>query len=170
MQIKPLRKRHINVILSWIKTEAEMVQWAGSIFDWPPTKNQFSVHLKEAKARPPFLYPFSFCNNDEMLGYCEISNHNRKYESAMLSRVIITPEKRGKGLGEFMVKEIVRFGFSELGLNRIDLVVFDFNHAAIRCYSKVGFVHEGTKRESAKVGDSYWNCNLMSILKREWKY
>jgi hypothetical protein len=28
---------------------------------------------------------------------------------------------------------------------------------------------EKTLRESAKVGDSYWNCHIMSILRREWK-
>jgi len=178
MMIKPLKLKshkgwpgsHIPEILSWIKTEADMVQWAGSIFNWPLTQEQFLEHLKATKAKPPTLYPFTFCNGDELLGYCEISDYIRKYDSAMLSRVIISPGKRGKRLGEFMIKEVVQFGFKELGLNRIGLGVFDFNHAAIKCYSKVGFIHEGTKRESARVGGSFWSCHLMSILKRDWKY
>lgn len=178
MQVKQLKQKsikgrpgpYIPEILSWIKTEADMVQWAGSAFSWPLTQKQFSEHLKAAKTQPPTLYPFTLCKKDELLGYCEISDYIRKYDSAMLSRVIIAPGKHGKGLGEFMIKEVLQFGFGELGLNRIGLGVFDFNHAAIKCYSKVGFVHEGIKRESAKVGDSSWNCHLMSILKREWKY
>ncbi len=170
MKIKPLRQKYIPEILSWIKTEADMIQWAGSVFNWPLTQKQFREHLKAAKAQPPTLYPFTLCNGEKLLGYCEISNHNRNSDSAMLSRVIIAPGRRGKGLGEFMIKEALQFGFSELGLNRIGLGVFDFNHAATRCYSKAGFVLEGTKRESARTGNSFWNCHLMSILKREWKY
>jgi RimJ/RimL family protein N-acetyltransferase len=170
MQIKQIKLKHIREILSWIETEADMIQWAGSVFNWPLTQKQFREHVQASKAQPPILYPFTLCDEDELLGYCEISDYIRKYDSAMLSRVIIAPQNRNKGLGEFMIKEALRFGFKELGLNRIGLGVFDFNHAAIRCYLKVGFVHEGTKRESAKVSDSFWNCHLMSILKREWKY
>lgn len=170
MQVKQLKQKYIPEILSWIKKEADMVQWAGSIFNWPLTQKQFHEHLKAAKAQPPTLYPFTLCDENDLIGYCEISDHNRNYDSAMLSRVIITPGKRDKGLGELMIKEVLRFGFEEIGLNRIGLGVFDFNHAATRCYSKVGFVHEGTKRESVSVGDSFWNCHFMSILKREWKY
>jgi RimJ/RimL family protein N-acetyltransferase len=170
MQIKPLRQKYIPEILSWIKTEADMVQWAGSVFSWPLTQKQFREHLKTANTQQPTLYPFTLCDEDNLLGYCEISDYIRKYDSAMLSRIIISPFKRDKGLGELMIKEVLRFSFEELGLNRIGLGVFDFNHAAIKCYSKVGFVREGTKRESARVGDSFWNCHLMSILKKEWKY
>jgi RimJ/RimL family protein N-acetyltransferase len=49
------------------------------------------------------------------------------------------------------------------------LGVFDFNTPAIRCYTKAGFILEGTLREHAKVGDQYWNCHMMSLLRKEWK-
>ena len=119
MQVKLLRQKshkgwpgsYIPEILSWIKTEADMVQWAGSVFSWPLTQKQFREHLKSAKAQQPTLYPFTLCDEDELLGYCEISDYIRKNDSAMLSRVIISPRKRGKGLGEFMIKEVLRFGF-----------------------------------------------------------
>ena len=67
-----------------------------------------------------------------------------------------------------MLKEVLNFGFDTLNLNRVALGVFDFNEAAIKCYEKLGFSLEGTTRESAKAGDTYWNCHLMSILKKEW--
>jgi len=87
----------------------------------------------------------------------------------MLSRVLIAPKNRNKGLGEFMLKEVMYYGFNKLDLNRIGLGVFDFNTPAIRCYTKLGFILEGTLREYAKVGDKYWNCHMMSLLRRDWK-
>lgn len=169
MKLEPFRYKYIREVISWIETEADMIQWGGSIFSWPLTKKQFREHLRAAIQKPPALYPFALQNRGEIFGYCEISDLKRRYNSAMLSRVLVSPQRRGKGLGEFMVTEAARFGFNQLGLNRIGLGVFDFNISAIRCYIKIGFIYEGTMRESARAGDQYWNCHIMSLLRTEWK-
>jgi RimJ/RimL family protein N-acetyltransferase len=67
-----------------------------------------------------------------------------------------------------MISGVLKFGFDGLGLNRIGLGVFDFNKQAIKCYKNMGFKPEGTLRQTAKVGDSFWSCNMMSILSKEW--
>jgi len=60
-------------------------------------------------------------------------------------------------------------GFGELGLHRIDLVVFDFNTAAIKCYERAGFTREGHLREARKIGSEYWTLYQMSVLEQEWR-
>ncbi len=169
MELVPFKQKHIRVIRSWIKTEADMIQWAGSTFVWPLTQNQFREHLKAARIEHPSLYPFSLEKRGKVVGYCEISDHRRRYNSAMLSRVIISARYRQKDLGKFMVKQALQYAFSDLGLNRLGLGVFDSNETAIRCYTRAGFVLEGTLRQVVKVGNSYWNYHLMSVLRKEWK-
>ncbi len=168
MEILRFKMKYAPVILSWVKTEADTVQWAGHALVWPITQKQFRAHLRESQGQPPSLYPFALLNRGRVAGYCELSNHQRHSGSAMLSRVIVAPRRRGKGYATFMVREVLRIGFADLELNRVWLGVFDFNEAAIECYRRAGFVHEGTLRQSAKVGESYWNCHLMSILRKEW--
>jgi RimJ/RimL family protein N-acetyltransferase len=168
MEVLPFKLKYMSDILSWVKTEAEMVQWAGHAFVWPMTQRQFREHLKGSKTLFPSLYSFVLSNRGRVAGYCELSHHQRNSKSAMLSRVIVAPRHRGKGYGTLMIREVLQCGFADLGLNRIGLGVFDFNEAAIKCYQRAGFVREGTLRQSAKVGDSYWNCHLMSILQKEW--
>jgi RimJ/RimL family protein N-acetyltransferase len=114
------------------------------------------------------LYSFGLYKGDLLIGYCELAGVHRKAQAAQLSRVIISPRHRNKGLAIIMIKYVLAFGFQELGLNRIGLGVFDFNKPAIKCYKKVGFTLEGTLRESARVGDSFWNCHMMSLLRKEW--
>jgi RimJ/RimL family protein N-acetyltransferase len=169
MKLEPFRQKYIREIISWIKTEQDMIQWAGSVFSWPLAQRQIREHLKAAGQELPTLYPFALHNRGKIVGYCEISDLKRRYNSAMLSRVLISPRRRGRGLGEFMINEALRIGFNQLGLNRIGLGVFDFNVPAIRCYVKAGFIYEGTMRQSAKAGDEYWNCHIMSVLQTEWK-
>jgi RimJ/RimL family protein N-acetyltransferase len=169
MELRRFRRKDMSKFLAWVKSEAEMVAWAGAAFTWPLTQQQFRRHLETAAADPPVLYPFGFYEGKELVGYCELSDYRRGADSAMFSRVIVCPDQRGKGRGSFMVQQVLAFGFSDLALNRIGLGVFESNEAAIRCYSKTGFRGEGTLRESARVGDAYWNCHIMSILYKEWR-
>jgi RimJ/RimL family protein N-acetyltransferase len=169
MQFVLFKQKYIRDVISWVKTERDLVQWAGSTFSWPLTQKQFREHLKAAKTPNPAIYPFALLNRGKIAGYCEISDMRPMFDSAMLSRVLVSPRSRSRGLGEFMVKQAVKFGFEQLNLNRIGLGVFDFNIAAARCYTKAGFIYEGTTRESAKAGTEYWNCHIMSLLRKEWK-
>jgi RimJ/RimL family protein N-acetyltransferase len=104
-----------------------------------------------------------------LIGYCELARYDRKSQSAHISQVIISPKHRSKGFAKIMIGSVLKFGFEELGLNRIMLGVFDFNKPAIKCYKKMGFKLEGTLRQTTKVGDSFWNCHMMSILRKEWQ-
>lgn len=158
----------IKTVLSWIESEAAMFKWAGPVFTWPLTQPQFRRHLAAAKTEPPTLYPFGLYESSKILGYCELSNHDRRFNCANVSRVIMSPRHRNKKLGQYMVNQLLIFGFEQLSLNRIGLGVFDFNAAAIRCYTKIGFALEGTLRQSIRVGESYWNCHIMSVLRDEW--
>jgi RimJ/RimL family protein N-acetyltransferase len=133
------------------------------------TQKQFREHLRAVKIKPATLYSFGLYRENKLIGYCELSGLNRKFQSAHLSRVIISPKHRKKGLAQIMIGSVLKFGSGELGLNRIGLGVFDFNKPAIKCYKNIGFKLEGTLRESAKVGVSFWNCHMMSILRKEWQ-
>ena len=163
------KRRDVPELVSWVETEAEMVQWTGSVFTWPLTENQFRQHLEAADMRPPTLYAFGLYERSRIIGYCELSQHRRQACSAMLSRVIVCPRRRQRGWGKSMVRQVLAFGFEQLELHRIGLGVFDFNEAAIRCYAEAAFTHEGTLRDSARVGNRYWSCHLMSILCHEWR-
>ncbi|MFC1495272.1 GNAT family N-acetyltransferase [Thermodesulfobacteriota bacterium] len=168
MEIIPLKSKYIREIVSWIKSESDMVQWAGLVFTWPMTQKQFKEHIKKGKKETQTLFPFVMVNDNRLIGYCELSAFHRHTNQARLTRVIISPWHRNKGMAAVMLKEVLNFGFETLDLNRIALGVFDFNEAAIKCYKKLGFSLEGTMRESAKTGNTYWNCYLMSILRKEW--
>ena len=169
MKLERFKLKYVPQVVSWVDDEVQMVQWAGGAFRWPITQKQFREHLRVSRAKPPALYPFALIDRGAILGYCELAQYNPRWGLAILSRVLISPRRRHAGLGRLMVSRAVRFGFEELGLHRIGLSVFDFNRAAIRCYSSLDFVLEGTQRHCAKVDDSYWNCHLMSLLRTEWK-
>jgi RimJ/RimL family protein N-acetyltransferase len=73
-----------------------------------------------------------------------------------------------KGYGTEAMQLVLQHGFQTLNLNRIMLEVYTTNPRAIRCYEKVGFVHEGCKRQGMYKNGVYIDVLLMSVLRQEW--
>src|SRR6185295_8053087 len=105
----------------------------------------------------------------ESVGQIGFSRIWLKTAAAHVGPVIVAPGLRGRGIGLSMMREILRLGFDELRLHRIELVVFDFNKPAIACYEKAGFRAEGLLRDIVRMGDTYWHWQAMSILAPEYR-
>lgn len=104
----------------------------------------------------------------ELLGTCGLFNtalpENR---SAELGIQIGDKARWGQGYGTDTVRTLCRFGFEEMNLHRIELIVFAHHVAARRVYEKVGFVVEAVARE-AHWGDGRWYDDVyMSLLEGE---
>jgi L-phenylalanine/L-methionine N-acetyltransferase len=74
----------------------------------------------------------------------------------------------GRGVGTALIGAALRVGFYFLDLEKIELVVYIDNAAAIRLYEKAGFIHEGTKRGNAIRDGQYIDAHVMSLLKHDW--
>ncbi len=73
-----------------------------------------------------------------------------------------------RGLTTEAVRAVLRFGFKEVGLNRISAVCHVENAASERVMRKVGMTYEGTVREGYWVKGGFESRKLYSILRREW--
>jgi ribosomal-protein-alanine N-acetyltransferase len=93
---------------------------------------------------------------------------NQKDLRARYSVGIFDASILGKGLGTEITQLILQFAFEELNLYRVDLRVLEYNHRAIACYEKCGFVKEGIEREGALIENKFETDVLMSILEREY--
>ena len=70
----------------------------------------------------------------------------------------------GKGIGSFIVKELVRIGFEEFKLYRLYAEVFDNNIASARVLEKNGFIKEATLKQAIIKDSVRLNLNVFSIL------
>lgn len=75
----------------------------------------------------------------------------------------------GTGLMTEAVKRVVRFGFEEMRLNRIEARVDALNLPSARVLQKCGFQHEGTLREQYVRYGQRHDMMYLSILRREWR-
>jgi [ribosomal protein S5]-alanine N-acetyltransferase len=77
-------------------------------------------------------------------------------------------ENWGKGYGTDATRLMVHYAFATLNLNRVWLLVLEYNERGIRCYEKVGFRKEGLLRQEHFREGRYWDTYLMAILRDDW--
>lgn len=152
---------------------AFLLQWAGPTFTFPLTKRQLVSYLEDSNQPDTtnLIYKVIDIESDKTIGHISLGKIDYTNKSARIGKVLVgDTSMRGKGIGELMIKAIVKVGFEDLHLHRLSLGVFDFNKSAIGCYKKVGFQIEGLLRDYRKINDQYWSIYEMSILEEEWQH
>jgi [ribosomal protein S5]-alanine N-acetyltransferase len=75
------------------------------------------------------------------------------------------PDYWGKGMMPEITKEILRFGFGEMGLNRIEALYHPQNEQSWTVLKKSGFEYEGTLRKRWFDKGSFVDAAIASIIK-----
>ena len=82
---------------------------------------------------------------------------------------LIGPRAFGRGFGTEATRLVLAHAFDTVGINRVELEVYDFNPRARHVYEKVGFVHEGTKRQALLWDGAWVDAHLMAMLASDWR-
>ena len=75
----------------------------------------------------------------------------------------------GQGYATEAAREVLRYGFEDLGLHRIFASHFKHNPASGRILVKLGMRNEGCQREHLRKWDQFVDSELYGILRREWE-
>ena len=79
----------------------------------------------------------------------------------------LRPEARRGGLGTCALRLICDYGFSELGIARLEMTTFPGNVATIRVAERVGFTAEGVLRSYTRTRGRRRDLTLLSLLPGE---
>jgi RimJ/RimL family protein N-acetyltransferase len=152
-----------STLISWIETEEMLMQFGGPGFQFPLTYEQ----LDESALDPNrFSFKVMVNNTNECIGHCEVLVTDL---TAKIGRVIIgNKNARGKGYGEQVMRELVKFALAHINRSIIELNVFDFNLSAIRCYEKVGFRINPDQKLERKVKGETWTALNMILDTALW--
>jgi RimJ/RimL family protein N-acetyltransferase len=108
---------------------------------------------------------FAMRNLDGILiGTANLAEINWKDRNAFQGVMIGDPENRGKGYGADAVMALTKYGFEELGLNRQDTTIIEFNEASLHLYvEKCGWLIEGRQSNWYFRSNEYWDRIWLGI-------
>ncbi len=83
---------------------------------------------------------------------------------------VLSPSYQGKGYAEECVREVIRYAFSALELNRLEARVMEGNTPSIKLLEKCGFSLEGKATEDIYVKNEFKNVLHFALLKSACSY
>ncbi|MBM7645410.1 ribosomal-protein-serine acetyltransferase [Scopulibacillus daqui] len=81
----------------------------------------------------------------------------------------LSKDFQGKGIMTRACQAIIRYAFSSLHMNRIEIRCAEENHKSRAIPERLGFKKEGTVRDGEFLYDHFVNTIIYSLLKEDWK-
>lgn len=130
----------------------------------------FLVHIIEQYENREFIFwGIELKENNKLIGTINFVSLNSKHKVGELG-YILSRQYWGKGIMTEAVKEVIKFGFKEMGLARIQAKCFVENIGSEQVMKKVGMTYEGTIRKGMLVKGKHHDLKMYSILVDEKKY
>lgn len=102
------------------------------------------------------------------IGWCSLSRWNPDYRSASLG-YCYRIAAWGNGYATEAARELLRWGYDALDLNRVQAETDTRNVASARVLEKLGFALEGTLREDCVVDGEVSDSWVFGLIRRVWR-
>ncbi len=161
IKLESFTSKNFEALISWINSRELLLTIAGNYFSFPLNENQLHNYLNDVNS-----YAFNIINagDNKLIGHAELYNTGGNVYK--IDKLIIgDAASRGKGFCQPVMKALVNYGFTILQAATIELNVFDWNSAAIRCYKKTGFWVNPNKTAKFTINDNTWTALNMIIEK-----
>ena len=159
-EIVPIAEEHIDGFRAVLDAVARERRYLSFLEAPPPDEVANFVRGNIRKGVPQCVALV----DDRVVGWCDITPIDRptKAHGGVLGMGIL-PEHRGKGIGTALIRETLKRA-KVAGITRVELTVREENRRAVALYEKLGFLHEGRKRNAVRVDGKYENLICMALL------
>ncbi len=107
---------------------------------------------------------------DGLVGLSNLLDLDWKNRHAFHGMMLGNPNARGKGVGLDAVMAVMRYAFDELGLERLDGSMIEYNQASISLYcGKCGWKEEGRQRNWYYREGRYWDKLVVGITRNDYR-
>ena len=105
--------------------------------------------------------------SEELIGKCGYYDWNKTSRRAEVG-YDLEPAHWGEGIMTEALCAVLRYGFEEMGLNRIQAIIDSENVKSIKLVERLGFKKEGVLRQNSYFRGQFRDEVCFSLLKKEW--
>jgi ribosomal protein S18 acetylase RimI-like enzyme len=132
MQLIPFSTNQLPELMRWFPDAASCRLWGGPEFRHPFTPASF-----REDAKVDSLPSWALVADDGSL--VAFGQYYRRLGRCHLGRLAVAPDRRGRGIGSRLVRELAGVGTRELAADGLSLFVLPGNEPALALYRRLGF-------------------------------
>jgi RimJ/RimL family protein N-acetyltransferase len=162
-------EKDVEAIARWDLDSEYMRQLDGGAHH-PARARKIREEVEKTQNEDPNTLEFAVRTlaDDRLIGFVAFDGIDWRHGDTFVAIGIGEVAYRGNGYGTDAMRVLLRYGFMELNLYRIQLDAFSYNERAIKSYLKAGFVEEGRQRGMLLRNGQRWDFVYMSVLRDEW--
>ncbi|RFU66815.1 GNAT family N-acetyltransferase [Bacillus sp. V59.32b] len=146
----------------------EWLGWVDYIQDVNDSGEFIHDHLNGVIETGGFLKSAGILYKGSIAGIINYNDIHKQYKIGVIGYWLGEPFQ-GKGIMTRACKEFVNYGFTELGLNRIEIRAAPENKKSKAIPEKLGFTKEGQIRQAERLYDHYVDHVVYGMLANEWR-
>ncbi len=155
----------LNVVNDNRQYLKEWLPWVDNM----QTVDNFKNYISDSKKRAADKTDFGFAiiidkNIVGRIGMHYINQQNKMGEIGYW----LAGGMQGKGIVTKCCQAVAKFGFNELGLNRIEIKCGVGNHRSRAIAEKLKFKEEGILHQAEWLNDKFIDLHLYALVKEEW--
>ncbi len=168
--LRPVRRSDIEYYLKWFN-DPEVTQYLSMYL--PMTEMAEEKWIEElgtsrATTTAAFVIEAVEGEGNKAIGSVGLSNINSKDHNAIFGIGIGEKDYWSKGYGTEATRLIIKYGFDQLNLHRINSFAISFNERSIRLHLRVGFTEEGRQKEAVFKNGAYHDHVVFGLLRKAW--
>ena len=164
VRLRPIEMTDLERYWTWVN-DAEAMQHVGARALYSRAEEEEILGKLVMHTTPPEVaLAIELSADGRHIGSVALHDISPKERRATLGIMIGDKTCWDRGYGTDAVLTMLRYGFEELNLNRIDLMVDEGNGRGIACYRKCGFIEEGRLRQHRFYKGRYEDTLIMAVL------
>lgn len=123
---------------------------------------------RHRKLADEVIWVIAEAESDRCLGHVGLYQIDGRVRSAEFAIMVGDKASWGRGIGKRVTRFAIRYGFSWLNLNRLQLSYLGTNLRAAKLYEGLGFKREGVLREAQYKDGRFIDVVVMSMMRSEY--
>ncbi len=162
--LRPMRLEDQEMVMNW-RMQPEITRYMNTdpVLDIEKQKAWFLRQQQDETS-----YQWIVENDGEPIGVTSITMVDKKNGTCTRGTYIAVHEKRSFEMITSIFASQFDFIFDKLGLNKIEIQVFEKNKNVVMLSKKCGFVQEGLLREHICKNGEYYNIVQLGMTKADW--
>jgi RimJ/RimL family protein N-acetyltransferase len=167
--LRPLREADAPALFSIFSDARVMRYWSSSAWQsLDAARAQIDRDAKAMAAGEYLQLGMERVADLQLLGRCALFNRVAQSRRADVGYAM-AHDAWGRGYMFEALSALLRFGFSDLDLNRVEADIDPRNERSARLLERLGFKKEGHLRERWIVGDELSDTALFGLLRRDFE-
>jgi RimJ/RimL family protein N-acetyltransferase len=169
LKLRDFREDDVDAVHSWA-SDPEVVRF----MSWGPNTRELTREFLQRKfaertGDPRRTWDLAVVRRDtgQVIGSVGLRLDEQRQQAAL--GYCYHQDAWGHGFATEAAREMLRFGFEELGLHRIHASADTRNGASIRVLDKLGMRQEGRLREHVMMRGEWRDSYLYAVLRSEWQ-